>query len=151
MQEHNHDQVHCGTERPVSPRLQELFQHGTEIEIHALGTLLGKIMPVLYPGMKYSEDGCEILDICDGYMVVSGDGTGVDGKENNCVAFEYKCPLENKQFTTDLYYTLPTRYVLQIASQMAVKDCDRYANICYTRESSTLLTGSSNPAFWNLV
>ena len=150
MQSH-YDEVHYGKEKPVSPELEKCFAHGCENEVHALGTLLGKIMPVFYPELTYTEDGCVVYPLGDKYMVVSGDGSGKTEVGDNVIAFEMKCPMENKQFATDVYYRLPVRYTLQILSQMSVKNCKSYANICFTRESTTLLEGAFEPDLWNKV
>jgi hypothetical protein len=39
--------VYHGIERPISDKLQSFFDYGTREELNALGTLLGKIVPVI--------------------------------------------------------------------------------------------------------
>ena len=106
-QQEHYDKVFKGIEKPVSKALQSLFDYGSNNEIHALATLLGKILPVYYPHLTFIEDGCEILHFGDTYVVISRDGSGVN-ENNQCkVAFEFKCPKTGKERVTDVHYDLP--------------------------------------------
>ena len=101
-------------------------------------------MPVYFPHLLYREDGCEVIQMNpDGepYVVVSGDGSCIDEKGTNSVAVEFKCPIPNKQFVTDLSYTLPTYHSTQVLSQMAAKGSRTFSYMCYTEESSSLILG----------
>ena len=49
-QQEHYDKVFKGIEKPLS-----------KAKIHALATLLGKILPVYYPHLTFIEDGCEIF------------------------------------------------------------------------------------------
>ena len=142
-QQAHHDKVFKGIVKPVTPELQGYFDHGVENEIHALATLVGKVIPVFYPNLKYHEDGCETLEIGHGsYAVVSGDGSGLGTDGRPKVAFELKCPVPEKKFTPDVYYKFPDYYVTQVISQMAAKGVPEFANICYTPQSATVFSGT---------
>jgi hypothetical protein len=67
QQQEHYDKVFKGKHPNVPPELQELFDYGTKQEINALATLLGKIIPVYYPTLKFQEDGCEVLPVGDSY------------------------------------------------------------------------------------
>ena len=56
------------------------------------------------------------------YAVFSGEGTLVRGNGDNLVAVEFKCPMPNKQYTTDTYCKLPYYYTALVLRQMAVKE-----------------------------
>ena len=76
-QKEHHDKVYKGIETPIPEHLSPLLEYGTSQEINALGSLVGKIIPVYLPDLKYQEDGCVIIPFGDTRAVVSGDGTGV--------------------------------------------------------------------------
>jgi hypothetical protein len=58
------------------------YDHGSKNEINAISTLVGKILPSLFPGIWYCEEGCIALKH-DGeiFCVVSPDGSGRDPLE----------------------------------------------------------------------
>ena len=150
-QQRNHVMKLNGTTQDVDSIMQERFDYGTKMEKHALGVLLGKFMPIYWPELRFVEDGCEIMILGGRKAVISGDGTGVDNTGENTVAFELKCPMPGKEFTTDTYYKLKQYYGCQVLSQMKAKSCDSYANVCYTPESSTLIVGNDDTHAWNAV
>ena len=150
-QKEHYDKVVNHIDKPVSEYTQKCFQYGTDNEIHALATLVGKIMPVYYPNLKYREDGCICLPMENGkYAVVSGDGSGLSDGQTK-MAFELKCPMTGKEFTTDVYYKMPVYYTTQVLSQMVSKKCNAFTNLCYTPQSSTVLTGNYSPEIWDKV
>ena len=99
--------------------------------------------------LSIQEDGCDIINLPGVYCVGSGDGSGVNQKGINHVAFEFKFPMPGKKYTTETYYKLPVYYVLQVLSQMVAKNAGEFANLCYIQESSTLLVGESNKVLWD--
>ena len=150
MQEHfdnKHDKENGGN-CIISQEMKDMFAHGTNNEISALATLVGKILPTFYPQLSFQEDGCDIINLPGGYYVISGDGLGVNQEGINHVAFEFKCPMLGKKYTTETHYKLPVYYVLHVLSQMAAKNAGEFANLCYTQESSTLLVGEFNKVLW---
>ena len=148
-QQQHFNKAFKGHSPEVSPELKAMFEYGTANEVNALATLLAKIIPVYYPGVKYREDGCIVMDMSDSaYAVISGDGTGIDSSGKSQVAFELKCPIPGKQYAPDVYYTLPVYYSAQVISQMASKKCTEYANVCYSPQSSTFITGCLDNDLW---
>ena len=150
-QQEHFDCVYYGIERPISDKLQSFFDCGTREELNALGTLLGKIVPVYFPQLTYIEDGCEIMDLGDSRAIISGDGTGITREKINTVAFEFKCPIPGKKYKTDLHYSLPVRYTTQILSQMAVKKCESLAFVSFTPESVSYIHADMDPGLWSHI
>ncbi|CAG2219838.1 unnamed protein product [Mytilus edulis] len=139
-QQNHYDKVYKGVEKPISDNLSSLFEYGTAQEINALGSFVGKVMPVYFPDLIYKEDGCIILPFGDTQAVISGDGTGVN-TNNDVVAFEFKCPMPGKKYKTDALYEIPVYYTTQVLSQMAAKNLQELAFICYTPDSITYIRG----------
>jgi hypothetical protein len=150
-QQEHFDCVYHGIERPISDKLQSFFDYGTRDELNALGTLLGKIVPVYFPQLTYIEAGCEIMDLGDSRAIISGDGTGIARENINTVAFEFKCPIPVKEYKTDLHYSLPVRYTTQILSQMAVKKCVSLAFVSFTTESVSYIHADMDPGLWSHI
>jgi hypothetical protein len=70
--------VKQGKEKPESiERVKMAMDHGSKNEINTISTLVGKILPSLFPGIWYCEKGCIALKH-DGdiFCVVSPDGSG---------------------------------------------------------------------------
>ena len=148
-QQSHYDAVVNGKPRPEpSDEVMRNMQHGITNEINAVATLVSKVMPVYYPGIKYREDGCLMVPMGLSYGIVSGDGSGVTSDGDMKIAFELKCPVPGKLFTPDVYYALPVRYSTQILSQMAAKHCNLYCNLCYTSQSSTIFAGEFREDMW---
>ncbi|CAC5357935.1 unnamed protein product [Mytilus coruscus] len=147
-QQTHYDKVNRGKEPKISKDLQDLFDDGTEQEINALGTLLGKIMPVYFPNLTYKEDGCKIINLNDSYAVISGDGSGIDQNHSNKVAFEFKCPKPGKQRPTDVHYTLPKYYSAQVLSQMFAKKSSSFTYISFSPDSTVFIDGKTDFDLW---
>ena len=147
-QQQHFDQVKSGVDKPVSDTVQKYMDHGARNEINALATVLGKVLPVFHPEYVFREDGCEVVEMENGFMVISGDGTAVNKQMESVVAFEMKCPMEGKIRTTDVHYAIPKYYTTQLLCEMASKTCNEYAYICYTSESTTYIKGEMNMALW---
>ena len=124
--------MYHGIQPEVSDALQELFDYGTTQEINAIATMLGKVIPVYYPNITYIEDGCKVIPIGQSSAVVSGDGHGINEKDETVMSFEFKCPKPGKIRTTDTHYKLPTRYATQVLAEMNTHQCGEYAYLCYT-------------------
>ena len=140
-----------GIQPVIGDQLQSHFDYGEAMEKHALGTLVGKIMPVHFPELIFVEDGCAIIPIGDKFCVISGDGSGSMTGSDCKVAFEIKCPIPGKKFATDAYYQLPSYYCCQVLSQMKSKGCNNFANICYTPDSTTVITGQFDSSLWETL
>ncbi|CAG2230153.1 unnamed protein product [Mytilus edulis] len=149
-QQNHYDKVYKGVEKPISDNLSSLFEYGTAQEINALGSFVGKVMPVYFPDLIYKEDGCIILPFGDTQAVISGDGTGVN-TNNDVVAFEFKCPMPGKKYKTDALYEIPVYYTTQVLSQMAAKNLQELAFICYTPDSITYIRGHFDAQLWSRI
>ncbi|VDI03707.1 Hypothetical predicted protein [Mytilus galloprovincialis] len=150
-QQTHYDKVYRGVEVPVSSKLQQLFDYGTAQEINAIGTLVVKIIPVYFPQLQYREDGCKILPIGDSYAIISGDGSGIDHMGENKIAFEIKCPIPNKERTTDLHYEIPVYYSTQVLSQLKAKQSLKFCYLSYNPGSTTFIEGIMNDDLWGKV
>ncbi len=77
-QQKHHDHVYKEKPLPLPPNdIAPMLKWGTENELNALATLVGKFMPVFYPNYIYREDGCCVINIGEDaqrFAVVSGDG-----------------------------------------------------------------------------
>jgi len=98
-----------------------MFAYGIENDKNGLATLLGKVLPVYYPNLLFREDGCLVLPIGETFAIISGDGSGINERLETEVAFEIKCPIPGKTFSTDQYYNFPVYYTTQVMSQMVSK------------------------------
>lgn len=141
-----------------SDEVKAAMKYGNDNEINALATLVGKIMPAFYPHLKFREDGCTVVDLKQNgdFIIVSGDGSGVNEMGENATAFEMKCPLPGKTFTTDLFYSVPKIYVMQILSQIHAKALNQtgvpdYGFISWNPESTTFMTGAHEPDFFDNI
>ena len=150
-QQEHFDKVFKGYQPTVKPALQKLFDRGAKEEPNALATLVGKILPVYFPALKYFEDGCNVISLKNGYLVVSGDGSGLNDDLQYKVAFEMKCPKPGKTHTPDVHYRLAVYYSTQVLSQMATKCCNTFAYICYTPESCTFIQGKFDEKCWDTI
>ena len=150
-QKSHYDKVYNGKVIQVSPELQALFDYGSSQEINALATLLGKILPVYFPRLIFREDGCCVVPLNDSYAVISGDGSGINADNNINMTFEFKCPKPKKERVVDQHYALPVRYTTQVLAQMYAKNCEHFAYVCFTPESSTFIKGTFDQTTWHEV
>ena len=150
-QQREHIKSTCSIEKlAVSPELEARFQYGTENEIHALATTVAKYLPVFYPNLRFLEDGCSVLSLGgSNYAVISGDGNGIDASGVCEISFEFKCPIPDKMFRTDVHYELPLYYTTQVLAEMAASRCDRLAFVSYTPESTTFIMLNMDGVLYN--
>ena len=124
------------------PDVLTAMEHGTKNEINPVATLVGEILPVLYPDHMYTE-GCIQISFKDTpFMVISPDGSlgiELDGQIITSSAVEFKCPLR------DVHYELPQRYYLQCLSTMESLD------ISWTETLTTVLEVQENTEFYSEV
>ncbi|CAG2212896.1 unnamed protein product [Mytilus edulis] len=98
-----------------SPTPQML--HGIENEKHGVATICGKILPSLFPKIKFKEVGCYVKWREDKpFLVASPDGEGDEGQMKRFL-FEIKCPYKS-DWKTNVSYSIPNYYVLQLITQM---------------------------------
>ena len=113
-------------------------------------------MPWLRPNLRVLETGC-LIQYHNGvpFLVVSPDGEGhdmhTDGGSAIREVYEIKCPMPNKEFTTDQHYALPKYYVPQILSEMAITKCSTLLYVCYTQESTTVLEITFDSQLWESI
>ena len=129
------------------------MQHGIENEKNGLATLMGKVMPVFYPGCIFQDDDCMKKGLpLNRSMVISGDGSiMMKGIENVKTTVEIKCPVPGKVWTTDTYYQIRTRYSTQVMSAMDAKCCADFVKVCYTHQSTTVITGGQDAELFHRV
>ena len=105
--------------------INEAMNWGISNEINAMTTLVTKILPLYYPNIKYTEEGCYVIEESGhALFVVSPDGGGKDmDAEEICMAFGFKCPRPGKSFTTDVHYNV--NYITQLMLEMRALEVDR--------------------------
>ncbi len=140
--------------KPADPKLQHILQYGTDNEINAVATLVGKVLPSMYPDVSYYEDGCHVL--CNGsedpFMVVSPDGFGATHMDGpSCMGFEFKCPIPGKQFTPDVHYSIPRYYIPQLMAEMKALGSEELVYLCYTPTTSTVFVVKFDAELWELM
>jgi hypothetical protein len=133
--------VKQGKEKPEpNERVKMAMDHGSKNEINAISTLVGKILPSLFPGIWYCEEGCIALKH-DGeiFCVVSPDGSGRDAQNSKPLyAIEIKYPIPGKSFTTPVHYEVPSYYIPQVLSEMKALNVMKTLYISHTTESTTV-------------
>lgn len=91
------------------------MQHGTDSEIHAIATLVGKVLPFYFPTLKYVEEGAhEIKRDDEPFLLISPDGS-LGTIEINATkppvplyGCEFKCPVPG-DYKTPVHYEIPQR------------------------------------------
>ena len=134
-------------------RVNMAMDHGSKNEINAISTLVGKILPSLFPGIWYYEEGCIALEH-DGeiFCVVSPDGSGTVAQNSKPLyAIEIKCPIPGKSFTTPVHYEVPSYYIPQVLSEMKALNVMKTLYISYTTESTTVFMIKHSEELWNSV
>ena len=91
------------------------------MELHALTTTLGRIIPIFYPGVTFGEYGYSALQIeSENCMEVSEDGNWVTEYDTYEIYLEFKGPIQDKKHTKGVHYTISVQYTTQVLSQVAV-------------------------------
>jgi hypothetical protein len=119
------DHAVYGKPKEISEVIQEKMKYGTETESNAIATLVGVVLPFLFPDLTYVEVGSFTIDSPSTnkpLIFVSPDGclckNTADFPKPAIMACEFKCPPENT-FKEPVYYTVPHYYVCQLLSEMA--------------------------------
>ena len=124
------------------------MKYGSENEINAISTLIGKILPTLFPDYTFFEEGCCVVKHKDeGFLVISPDGScrGQDGSVLGC---EFKCPYPDKQYSTVVHYKIPKYYVCQLLAEMYCLSADKLIYLLYSKESPTAFLVEFDPVLW---
>ncbi|CAG2203301.1 unnamed protein product [Mytilus edulis] len=132
------DNVICNLkEAPKNQFTISAMQHGTDNEINAVSTLVGKILPSLFPDMEFYEEGC--VKLFDGFMVVSPDGTiGKSPDLKGRIGIEFKCPVR------DVHRCIPERYYLQCLATMYAVDAETLLFVSWTQNVTTVFEVNRN-------
>ena len=140
-QREHFDKVVCGiAEQPKPEEVQKAMQYGTENEINAIATMVGKVLPVIAPEQIYVEEGCIKIEYQNQtFMVVSPDGSLRSSQTNETIgAVEFKCP-------TKISHTeVPKRYYLQCLSTMEALDVETLYYVCWRPDVSTVFKVNRN-------
>ena len=151
--EHFDNVMHKIEKNTVDEITKQKMQYGVDHEIDAVATMVGKVLPVYYPDLTFVEEGCFVLNENGRpLIVVSPDGSGRQNASGKvAVGFEFKCPYPGKTFTTQVHYTLPSYYVLQVLAEMVSLKTDTLLYMCYSSESSTVFEIKFSQHLWSLV
>ena len=125
--------------------------YGTEHEIDAVATLTGKILPFLYPNVRYFEEGCDAISSENNpsFMVVSPDGSlRMKADEAPCLMYENKCKAPTS-YTPTAYYSIPQYYVTQLLCEMHAYECKELLFTCWTPQSTTVFRVQDDAELWN--
>ena len=119
---------------------KKMIAHGTANEIHAMTTLIGKVLPAYYSNLRYIEEDFYVMKNAEQqFLVVSPDRTGRGGPNGKAhLAFKFKCPYPEKQYVPTVHYKVPDYYVVQLLCEMAALQCQTMLFISYSLESSTI-------------
>ncbi|CAC5394880.1 unnamed protein product [Mytilus coruscus] len=105
--------------KKISTRhISDAIEHGIENEKHGVATIVGKILPAIYPTVRFHQVGCYVLwDNGKPFLVASPDGEGWEGQVRRLL-FEIKCPYKTTDWKTPVHYSIPEYYIPQIICQM---------------------------------
>jgi len=85
-------------------------------------------------------------------LIDSPDGSGRTALNAEASsAFEFKCPVDNKRFTTQVHCTILHYYVIQLLSEMCPLQCNQLLYLCYTAESTTVFYVKFSYDLWKLI
>jgi hypothetical protein len=138
-QQDHFDKVICGVpELERSEEQKKAMNHGVINEINAIATVVGKVLPVFEPDLKFYEEGCSTVLTEDSeiFMVVSPDGSlRMNASfETTKVAIEIKCPYYS------IHSRFPHRYLLQCLSEIEVLDVPYLLFVSWTPEETTVFS-----------
>jgi hypothetical protein len=137
------DNVVCAVpDKEKSDKTKEALKHGTENEVNATATLVGRVLPILYPDKVVHEEGYVEYGLFKEkpFMIISPDGSikdSVDGS-STIAAVELKCPVQN------IHKELPPRYLLQCLSEIEALDVDHLIYLCWKSDVSSVFRVNRN-------
>jgi hypothetical protein len=145
-QKSHFDKVIMNKTTPLSSDAQARMAHGTDNEKNAIATLVAVVLPFLFPGTAYVEEGAYIIKPHQDKLpiLVSPDGSirfNTDPESMvsspKLMAVEIKCPTpgENK---LPVMYAVPTYYVCQLLCEMFALGVKRLLFMSYSFESTTV-------------
>ena len=130
--EHFEEVICHVSSKPFSEAVQEMLDYGTKNEQNAAATLVGKVLPVIDPSVRFYVEGCVELD--GSFMVVSPDGSlrQTDSFDSTTTAIEFKCPVNQ------LHKTFPPRYLLQCLAEMEALNVDNLLYLSWRPDTSSV-------------
>ena len=148
-------------EHTFSKSVQERLQHGTDNEINAVATLVGRFLPIYYPRSHFVEEGCYVLPgkHTDILGEVSPDGSIrlLDYSEtesptigNAIAAVEIKCPFPTER-SLPVHYSLPEYYVAQCLAEMFVLQTNILIFVSYSKESTAFHEVHFDAELWEEI
>ncbi|CAC5412480.1 unnamed protein product [Mytilus coruscus] len=159
LQKH-HDKVvkKKDVEERIPAEIQTRMDHGTLSEIHAVATLVSKVLPIYYPNTKYIEEGAFKLTH-DGkpFILVSPDESIGQFEQEIAteapvpmLSCEFKCPFPN-EYSVPVHYDIPVRYIPQILAEMASTQTDNLIYLSWTEKSSTVFRAKFDEELWGMM
>ena len=146
-QKEHFDSVVCGVQNPRSESVENALEYGKKNEINASATFVGKVMPLLFPGKYFCEEGFIEKNHSDGnpFMIISPDGSVRAGLDeiSTIAGVEFKCPLN------ELHAKMPTRYLLQCLSEIEALEVDTLLYLCWRPDLSSLFKVKRNTILFN--
>ena len=153
-QQEHFDKVVLGKEGPaVSDDQRKNIEYGTIHENDAIATVVGRILPALYPTLQYFEESCVRVAYGgkEGFLVVSPDRSLKE--EQNAtpkMVFEAKCKTPNI-YTTDVYYEIPNYYITHLLCEMYDYKCNKLFFTCWSRQSTTVFRVGFDEDLWQCI
>jgi hypothetical protein len=138
----------------IDPKMLTNMKYGQDNEIHAISTIVSKIMPIWYPNKKYFEEGCHVVHHKDQpFLLVSPDGSIRNTFQGGAaLGIEVKCkPKPQYLQSTPVYYSIPTYYVVQLLCEMKVMNTDRLLFVCWSEESTVSFEVQFCDVLWQKV
>lgn len=114
------------------------MEYGTKHEIDAIATMVGRVMPALFPNIEYFEEGCIRMALNENpsFFVTSPDGS-FRASDEPTFMYENKCKTKNVH-SMNVYYEIPRYYVPQLLSDMKGYNCRQLLFSCWSEQSSCI-------------
>ena len=153
MQTTHYDEVVSNIPKPEPPEnVKKMMDHGSENELHAVATVVTKVLPVLNPDLKFFEEGCYPFEMNGVPAVVSPDGScRQDFSSPTEYGIEIKCPFPGNKFATPVQYKLPKYYVPQVLSEMKALNTDKLYFVSYSSDSTAVHEVTYDEALWKAL
>ena len=154
QQQAHFDKVISGNDSPaVSEDQRRNMEYGTIHETDAIATVVGRVLPAVFPTLEYFEEGCVRIAYNDkeSFLVVSPDGSLKESQ--NAVPkmmYETKCKTSNL-YTTDVNYEIPKYYVTQLLCEMFAYDCKELLLTCWPIQSTTVFRVMFDENLWQCI
>ena len=153
QQQAHYDEVFHGKDKPEpSMEVKSNMEYGTKHEADGIATMVGKVLPFIFPELVYVEEGCKEVKLNNQeFMLVSPDGSfrkTLGGTP--CYIYENKCKTRSN-FTADVYYRIPKYYVPQLLCEMHSYGCDKLLFTCWSEKSMVVFNVQFDEHLWNII